>query len=85
VHQKYNDQSETSLETKINYYEPTSQPIKHEFQFDQTLKNEYNFANIQLIGNNGIENEHPQYVGTCFSHVSQYPPNTSSYAYETSY
>jgi len=85
VHQKYNDQSETSFENKINYYEPTTLPIKHDFQFDHTIKSEYNFASTQSISNNETVNEHPQYIGTCLSQVSQYHPNTSSYAYETSY
>jgi uncharacterized Zn-finger protein len=94
LHQKNNVPSETyssSLENKIysyesqTKYEPTTQPVKHDFQFEHTIKNEYNFVNTQLSAGDHLKRENLHYMPSYLSQASQYHPNTSSYICQASF
>ena len=86
LHQKNNVPSETDCSSFENYcgsqikYEPTTPPTKQNFQFEHTIKNEYNFVNTQLIAE-----ENPKLMPSYLYQVSQYQPNTFSYAYQASF
>jgi len=89
VHQKYDGQRNTSSQenhSRNHDVEPYfNQSIKQEFEFDPTVRAQYNFLNTQLTPCNLTEDDQPSFFTDSYSYSNdQYRSNTT-YSYQTTF